>query len=119
MRIKIGNTWHEVTRDAPIMVEFTDTDLDNVGALVTNGGNKYAAFHDDCGMDPGEMFAWMESPFEDGSDIAAFKSEGDDPPKPEPQRADENGFVKIDLKELEAWVSRRCEFHDGRFKAIE
>lgn len=59
MRVKVGDNWFDVTAEQPIMVELTEADRRNIGAMAPEA-TKYAAFASDDGRAVSTMLAWME-----------------------------------------------------------
>ncbi len=59
MRIKIGNEWHEVTRDNPIMVELSEQDKLNIKNM-SNDVTKYAIFTEDSPLSKDQKIEWMD-----------------------------------------------------------
>lgn len=58
MRVKIGNTWYEVTKETPIMIEVSEIEKRQIGEMT---GTKYAQFHDDTPLaDSSDKYDWME-----------------------------------------------------------
>jgi hypothetical protein len=43
MRVKVGDTWHEATPDAPIAVELTAKDRENIAAMLPDA-TRYGVF---------------------------------------------------------------------------
>jgi hypothetical protein len=59
MRVKIGDTWHEVTATSPICVELTLADRRNISAMLPEA-TKYAVFAGDDVRDAAVKRDWME-----------------------------------------------------------
>jgi len=61
MRVKIGASWHEVSAQKAIMVEFSEADLRNV-ANMAPGARFYGQFDPADERTPDEKLAWMREP---------------------------------------------------------
>lgn len=59
MRVKIGDAWHGVDRDRPIMIEVSDADRRNIAGM-TPGARFYAVFHDSDEASAASRLAWMK-----------------------------------------------------------
>ena len=57
MKIRVGNVFYGVQPHAPVMVELTPQDKENIANMLPDA-TKYAIFPDDWGT-PEEMLAWM------------------------------------------------------------
>lgn len=69
MRVKVGDTWYEVTLDTPIMVELTEADKRNINSMHPSA-TKYAEFHDDTPLNREERQEWMEA-MDEGEEVVA------------------------------------------------
>ncbi len=59
MRVKIGDTWHSAAPGAPIAVELTSKDRENIAAMDPLA-TRYAVF-DEPAPDRERMHAWMDA----------------------------------------------------------
>lgn len=59
MRVKVGNTWHSAAPGAPIAVELTAKDRENIAAMHPDA-TRYAIF-DEPTLDRDRMNAWMDA----------------------------------------------------------
>lgn len=58
MRVKVGDTWYEVTPEHPIMVEFTEEDKHNIINMAASA-NRYAIFHSESALSKIKRKSWM------------------------------------------------------------
>lgn len=58
MRVKVGDVWYEATPEAPIMVELTKRDKDNIVEMI-DSARKYAIFADGDTRSKDQMLDWM------------------------------------------------------------
>lgn len=60
MRVKIADSWFDVTPNMPIMIELTAQDKANITAMKP-GCTRYAAFHGEDPTNPDQRSAWMDA----------------------------------------------------------
>lgn len=58
MRVRIGNQWHEVNDETPIMVELTEQDKANITNM-PDDARRYAVFTDNCPLTTAEKVEWV------------------------------------------------------------
>lgn len=59
MRVKVGQTWYEVTATTPILIEMTEADRRNI-ANMDPSCTMYAVFGDGDPLTPAQRLQWME-----------------------------------------------------------
>lgn len=59
MRVKVGQTWYEVSAKTPILIEMTDSDRKNIAAMDPTC-TMYAVFAEDDPLTTEQRLQWME-----------------------------------------------------------